>query len=524
MKRCALYCRVSTEEQVEMFGLDSQARSVREYAAAKQYQVQLSASDEGYSGADLDRPGLEQLRAAIRLRTIDVVVCHDPDRLSRKLAHLAIIQDECERFGVTLEFVTTPIAPNAEGRMFLSLKGIFAEYEREKIRERTLRGRREKARQGFIVAGVAPYGYKHLGKADGERGRLVVDEDQAAVVRQAFTWCLEGCSVLEIACRLNAAGIRPMRSSRWGKSTVFRLLRNETYAGTAYFNRRQRTEPEIAPPGHASRQNKKSVLRFRKNEEWIPVEVPAIISRETFDQVAERLRGNLERMAGRPTRSYLLTGLFYCGLCDRRMGACPSHGNRYYRCCGRDRLALPRCTGNLVHGERVEHAVWNAVTSAFRDPRRLRSLVEKHLAAVKAKPANTADIEKRIQQLRRREFRATQALVDCDVDEQLQMLRAELAASRAERRRLESELAAVPRSKPTNIDHLCQAAARAVDALEHQERREFLKAVVTRAVYRQEAKTVDVHCVLPVAGNRSNQPDDWNDFQFLLVVDLKEVA
>lgn len=523
MKRCALYCRVSLEEQASQFGLDSQARATREYAGAKQYHVQHAFSDEGYSGADLDRPGLEQLRAAIRARAVDVVICHDPDRLSRKLAHLAILQDECERYSVALEFVTTQVAPTAEGRMFLSLKGIFAEYEREKIRERTLRGRREKARQGYIVGGRVPYGYRYLGKAEGDRGHLLVDEEQAAVVRQVFAWCLEGCSVLEIAYRLNASGIPPQRAGRWGKSSVFRLLRNETYAGVAHYNRRQRAIPENAPASHAARRDKKTVLRFRKPEEWIPVEVPGIISREVFDQVSMRLRTNIERLSGRPTLNYLLRGLLYCGACGRKMGGCPMHGVPFYRCTGYHRLAQPKCTSGSIKSDRIEAAVWNSIAGAFRDPARLRSLVERQISTQASGP-DAAALTKRAEQLRRREFRATQALLDCDLADQYQAIKAELAATRAERRRIEAEIATAAKSKPTSLDALCEAAARAVDRLAQQERQEFLKAVVMKAVYRQVAKTVDIHCVLPAAGNRSDCAHVGNGFEFVLSVDLREVA
>lgn len=506
MNRCALYCRVSLEEQVEKFGLDSQARSVREYADAKQYEAQFVFSDEGYSGADLDRPGLEQLRSAIRTRAIDVVICHDPDRLSRKLAHLAIIQDECERYSVRLEFVTTQVAPTAEGRMFLSLKGIFAEYEREKIRERTLRGRREKARQGFIVGGTVPYGYRYLGKSDGQHGQLVVVEEQAVIVRQIFAWCLDGCSVREITVRLNDAGIPPKFASRWGKSAVGRLLRNETYVGTAYYNRRQRSEPDNAPASHVGRRDKKTIHRMRRPDEWICIPVPAIVDRAVFDQVALRLRANVERLSGRPAAAYLLRGLLYCGRCNRKMGACPMHGVRFYRCAGRERLAASRCNAGTVKSDRIERAVWESIARAFRDPKALVSLITRHQPIPQISSPDVSKLTQRIEQIRRREFRATQALVDCDLADQYQAIKDDLTAMRAQRRRLDSELAALhSRSTlPTDVDGLCQSAARAVDNLNPAERQEFVKTVVVKAVYRQEAKSVDVHCVLPTAVNRSD--------------------
>jgi DNA invertase Pin-like site-specific DNA recombinase len=143
-----------------------------------------------------------------------------------------------------LEFITAPAAENAEGRMLRDLKAMFAEYEAETIRERTHRGRREKARQGFVVGGRVPFGYGYLGKTKGGRGRLVVDERETSVVREVFTWAVDGDSIREIVTRLNARGVKPKYAQRWGKSSVCRLLKNETYIGQAYYNRRQRTRPD----------------------------------------------------------------------------------------------------------------------------------------------------------------------------------------------------------------------------------------------------------------------------------------
>src|SRR5258708_27613523 len=213
--RCVLYARVSLEEQAEQFGLPSQLRALRERATASGYNLGDPIVDEGYSGADLARPGLGKIREMVRARTVDVVVVHDPDRLSRKLAHQAILLEEFERAGVRLEFITMPPADTPEAKMLLGVKSMFAEYEREKIRERTLRGRREKARQGFIVGGRVAFGYRYLGKADGKRGELVVDEQQAVIVEEIFRWAADGVSVRGIVARLNEMGVQPSIVERW---------------------------------------------------------------------------------------------------------------------------------------------------------------------------------------------------------------------------------------------------------------------------------------------------------------------
>ncbi len=239
MKQCVLYARVSLEEQAERFGLSSQQAELRTYAQKCDYEVLREFVDDGYSGGDLGRPALQQVRDLVRNRSVSLIVVHDPDRLARKLAHQLLLTEEFEKSGVRLEFVTTPNTDNMEGRLLLNVRGVIAEYEREKIRERTMRGRREKARQGLVVGGRCPYGYESIG------GIYQIEEDQASVVRFIFRSLVEEhLSIRKIIERLNEGDYKPHTSTRWAKSSVGRILRNELYTGKAYYNRRQRVEPQ----------------------------------------------------------------------------------------------------------------------------------------------------------------------------------------------------------------------------------------------------------------------------------------
>jgi site-specific DNA recombinase len=140
--RVCLYARVSTEEQAERYGLTSQVTELRAWAAQRGDEVVAEFLDEGASGTELHRPALARLREALRLRVMDGVLVHDPDRLARKLAHQLLLTEEIERAGVRLEYLTTPRSDTPESRLLEHIKGVVAEYEREKIKERTRRGRR----------------------------------------------------------------------------------------------------------------------------------------------------------------------------------------------------------------------------------------------------------------------------------------------------------------------------------------------------------------------------------------------
>ena len=143
--RAALYARVSTDKQAEKYGIPSQIEALRKRCLERGWTPVLDGDkdafiDNGYSGAELDRPALNRLRQAVREGRVDVVLSYDPDRLSRKLYHQMILAEEFEKQGIKLEFVTQDMGNSPEDRMFFNMRGLVAEYEREKIRERHYRG------------------------------------------------------------------------------------------------------------------------------------------------------------------------------------------------------------------------------------------------------------------------------------------------------------------------------------------------------------------------------------------------
>lgn len=168
---------------------------------------------EVHTGAELwERPRLTRLREAIRHRAVRVVVAYALDRLSRDQRHVAVILAEAENAGVSVEFVTERLEDTSEGRLLLSIKGYLAEAEREKIRERTSRGRRSRVESGRPLAGPRPpYGYRWLpdeivpGRARPiPKPGLEHDPLTAPVVRRIFADALGGKSQHAIAADLNA--------------------------------------------------------------------------------------------------------------------------------------------------------------------------------------------------------------------------------------------------------------------------------------------------------------------------------
>ena len=228
----AIYCRVSTEDQ-EKEG--SSLKSQRDACVQKAQETGYGCPGdytylEVWSGADTDRPKLNELRSLIKQHTIDCLVCYSTDRLARNPIHIAIIAEECEKSGVDLVFVTEPMDNSPEGALIRYVRGFAAQIEREKIRERTIRGKREKARSGQLATGGARlFGY------DVNNGRRTINIAEAAIVNRIFMWfSRQEYTLYRAAAELNRAGIPAPRGGRWSEHTVYRLLINPAYKGVTY--------------------------------------------------------------------------------------------------------------------------------------------------------------------------------------------------------------------------------------------------------------------------------------------------
>ena len=216
------------------------------------------------SGYNLDRPGIERLRGLLREGGADVVVAYAVDRLSRNQNHISVLFDEVEQAGARLEFVTEKFEDTAIGRFILAARAFIAEVEREKIAERTMRGKAERARQGRIPQGTGKgiYGYRY----NQETGQREIQEAQAATVRTIFEpFCNgEGCS--RIAGQLSREGVRALGGGEWHPLTVRRMLLNETYTGRTTY---RRTRVEIIGNGLGDKKRRRVVTR--PEADWIDV-------------------------------------------------------------------------------------------------------------------------------------------------------------------------------------------------------------------------------------------------------------
>src|ERR1700694_3505371 len=210
MQMAAIYARVSSEQQREAHTIASQTAALIELAKTLEFEVPRAwiIEDEGYSGATLERPGLERVRDLAAEGQIQAVLVYSPDRLSRKYAYQILLMEELARQGVETRFLNAPESATAEDQLLVQFQGMIAEYERAQILERSRRGKRHRARAGEIsVLSGAPYGYRYIRKSDDAPASYAVIDAEARVVRQVYEHYMAGWSIGAITRWVNEHGV-----------------------------------------------------------------------------------------------------------------------------------------------------------------------------------------------------------------------------------------------------------------------------------------------------------------------------
>jgi site-specific DNA recombinase len=241
--RIALYARVSSEQQAQASTINSQIAAIEERIKADGYALlpEFQFLDDGYTGSNLMRPGLERLRDAAANHLLEKIYVHSPDRLARKYAYQYLLIEEFSRLGIEIVFLNNQLGHNPESDLLLQVQGIISEYERMKIMERSRRGKLHAAKQGSSsVLSGAPYGYRYKTKSNYEVVGYEIVAEEAKVVQLLFSWIgYERLSINGATNRLTEMGIRTPTgvNSRWNRGSVHRMLRNPAYKGIAAFGK-----------------------------------------------------------------------------------------------------------------------------------------------------------------------------------------------------------------------------------------------------------------------------------------------
>src|SRR5438309_648480 len=399
MRMAAIYARVSSEQQREENTIASQTAALIEFVQSHDLEVprEWVFEDEGYSGATLERPGLERVRDLAAEGQIQVVLAYSPDRLSRKYAYQILLIEEFARHGVETRFVKAPQGDSAEDQLLVQFQGIIAEYERAQILERSRRGKRHRAQLGEVsVMSNAPYGYRYIRKTDEAPAAYIIAETEARVVRHVYEmYTVEGLSIGEITRQLNREVIPTRKASPWERSVVWALLRNPAYRGLACFGKtRASARTRVMRPQRRRGVTSRSTTagHERAREEWIEIPVPALVTEESFARAQELLYHNKIRSRRRTIAPSVVQGLVSCAKCgyafSRTSTQTSARKIHYYKCIGSDswrKLGGPVCdNGRFIRQEILDQIVWAEVIRLLEDPTLIQQELDRRLVAARA--------------------------------------------------------------------------------------------------------------------------------------------
>ncbi len=521
MLRAAIYARVSTTRQARAQKIDQQVERLKAYVERKGWKLEGNQLylDEGYSGASLNRPGLDALRDAAAMAEFEVVLITVPDRLARNYVHQVLLIEELQGCGCRVEFVERPMSQDPNDQLLLQIRGAVAEYERTLIAERMRRGRLAKLRAGQLLPWVrVPFGYHTDPQHPRDPAGLRIDEYEAAIVRQMFAWYLEpGATLGSIARRLIERGIlTPTGKSSWSRSTIRGILKNLAYAGNAHGNcthlvpARKRKSP-LAPVGSGVS------CKRRPEEEWISVSVPTIVSQEIFGLVQEKLSRN-QKCAPRNNKShrYLLRSLVGCGLCEQGSNARTTWDGRSYYVCRGHNAVVPehRCRTRHVPAAQLEELVWEDLCKVLIHPEHITNALGRAYGGEwvpQELKARLKTVGKAITQLERQKRRLLDAYVGGVLElPEFERKRKELdgrsEALLAQKRQLEAsaneriELAKIADS----IERFCKQVRSGLANATFEQKRALVELLIDQVVVTNEE--VEIRYVVPTSPEEPHQP------------------
>lgn len=350
--KTAIYIRVSTQEQVqEGYSIDAQTERLQSYCKAKDWVVFGTYTDAGYSGSNINRPALQRLINDVRAGLVDCVLVYKLDRLSRSQKDtLMLIEDEFLSRNVAFVSMSENFDTSTPlGRAMVGILSVFAQLEREQIKERMCMGRAERAKNGYWHGGGAPpFGYTY----STDDGMLHVEPVEAEIVKDIYTLFLQRATITSIYTSL---------SKKYGRrithGMVYSVLSTPIYAG---------------------------IIQWEGHE--YPGLHEALVDKATFDKVQRWLADRRRIAESKPNPfkpRHLLNGLLYCGHCGARYntkGNYSGHGDKkkyrpYYVCYSR-----AKTNKKMIVDPDCKNPSYACVDMDARITKEIRTLVEDQAA------------------------------------------------------------------------------------------------------------------------------------------------
>lgn len=537
----AIYARVSSDAQADEQTIDSQVAALRQRVVADCATLDDTNCflDDGVSGSTLHRPALERLRDAAYVGSFKRLYVHSPDRLARKYAYQVLLVDELQKHGIEIVFLNRAIGVSPEEDLLLQMQGMFAEYERAKIMERSRRGKRHAATRGSVnVLSAAPFGYRYITRREGDgQAAYEINDEQAAIVREVFEWVgRDRLSIGEVTRRLRSEGVKTATGKDWwDRTSVWGMLKNPAYMGFASFGK-TRTGPRRSQlrtqRGHSKTPRRTGSTYDTDVSEQLAIAVPAIVSEELFAAVATQLTENRQR--GRESRRgarYLLQGLLECKCCGYALYGKPvSRKSKdgkvpyaYYRCIGTDayRFGGKRiCQNKQVRTDKLEEAVWQDACELLRNPKLLRKEYERRLAAPTDSTSQTS-LKKQLVTAQRSVTRLIDAFSDgvlerSEFDPRLKRARDRVTQLQQQLDSLESESReqATLRDALACLDDFTASIGTNLEQADWTTRREILRTLIDRVVIEESQVRIVYRINFPLFAKKANKDGNGKCLQF----------
>lgn len=345
--RVGLYPRVSGHEQEDNYSIPEQIDRMKKYCESRDWMVYKIYTDSVYSGSNMERPGLQDMIKDCEKGKLDMVLVYKLDRLSRSQKDtLFLIEDVFEKNGVGFTSMTENFDTSTpHGKFIIGILSVFAQLEREKIRERTMIGKDSRAKEGKWHGGRwIPIGYDY-------DGLLMPNEYEAMQVREIADLFLKGTPIRTIERIVTEKGYRH-KHGEWEAKTIRRVLQNPVNVGM-----------------------------IKNRDKWYEGIHEPIIDRKTFDAIQKLMEERREQYGTARPHQTLLGGILYCKNCGGRYARQDYNGVFYYICYSRSKkmkkmIKDPNCKNKNYRMDELEAAILNEIKQLVIDPNRIEEVRE----------------------------------------------------------------------------------------------------------------------------------------------------
>ncbi|MBR3837468.1 MAG: recombinase family protein [Clostridia bacterium] len=360
------YCRFSSDLQREE-SIEAQMRAIVEYASKNGYKIVEWFCDRAVSGKTVNRPEFQRMLDKIGTRDcpFEAVLIHKMDRFSRNAADALRYKDILRDYSIELVSTVEKIRDDANGRLLYGIMSNINQYYIDNLATEVLKGMKENAFKCQWCGGKPPLGYD----VDLVTKKLVINENEAIVVRKIFELSAEGYGYNKIIQELNNRGYKTKAGNPFGKNSLYDLIQNERYYGVYIFNQRAKRTSS----------GTRNMRKHKDESEIIRIEGgnPAIVSKELWDR-ANASRRISAKLSTNARYEYILTGLIHCGECGRKMCGNRRYGSTKsyltYRCNKSSNNLDCKC--KEVHADILESFVIDNLMKHFFDPKIIDIITE----------------------------------------------------------------------------------------------------------------------------------------------------